>query len=30
MKMLRDGLERLQYPEVLQALNNKGQSEEAA
>ena len=30
IKLLKDGLERLQYPEVLQVLNNKGQREEAA
>ena len=28
MKTLQDGLEMLQYPEVLEALNNKGQKEE--
>lgn len=27
MKLLKEGLERLQYPEVLQALNNEGQDD---
>ena len=30
MKLLQEGLERLQYPEVLFALNHKGQRDEAA
>jgi integrase len=30
MKLLQDGLERLQYPQVLQALNPMGESEETA
>ena len=30
MKTLQEGLEKLQYEEVLQILNNKGQTEEAA
>jgi len=30
LPMLRDGLERLEYPEVLQALKIKGQRDEAS
>ncbi len=30
MKLLKEGLEKLRYDEVLEALNNKGQREEAA
>jgi hypothetical protein len=30
MKLLQEGLEGLQYPEVLQALNNKDQRDKAA
>lgn len=30
MKLLQEGLERLQYPEVLLALNHKDQRDEAA
>lgn len=30
MRLLQEGLEKLQYPEVLLALNHKGQRDEAA
>ena len=30
MRLLKDELEMLQYPEVFQALNTKGQRDEAA